>query len=171
MKKLLVVIDMQIDFVRGTLGSPQAEKILSNVKAKIESYRADGGEVIFTRDTHGDDYLETQEGKYLPVAHCIQGTRGHDIVPELDTKDSLIIDKPNFGSRELAKKISEMNPAEVELCGLCTDICVVSNAILLKAYLPETKITVDAACCAGVSEESHKAALLVMKMCQVDIIE
>jgi len=170
MKKLLLVIDMQNDFITGSLGSPQAQGILSDVKAKIEEYKKNGGKIIFTRDTHGDDYLKTQEGKYLPVEHCIKGTDGHLISQELPKDGYEIFDKPNFGSLELAKLVAAGGFDEVELCGLCTDICVVSNAIILKAQLPETKITVDAKCCAGVTEESHNAALLTMKMCQVNVI-
>ena len=195
MKKLLIVVDMQNDFVSGALGSPQAEAIVPQVKAKIQEYKNRGDEVIFTRDTHAEDYLKTQEGKYLPVKHCITGTEGHRIISELDTENCLIIDKPAFGSLELAKIIAgedgggqrsdERNNSrwstdrdisvcgydEIELCGLCTDICVVSNALILKAGFPETKISVDAACCAGVSNESHEAALLTMKMCHISILE
>lgn len=170
MKKLLIVIDMQNDFITGSLGSPQAQQILPNVKAKIEDYQQRGDNVLFTRDTHSDNYLTTQEGKYLPVIHCIEGTNGHLIVSDLNTDGCEIFDKPNFGSLELAEKVAAGAYDEVELCGLCTDICVVSNALILKAKLPETKISVDARCCAGVTDESHKAALLTMKMCQVDVI-
>jgi len=175
MKKLLIVVDMQNDFITGSLGSPQAERILPNVKAKIEEYKKNGYKIIFTRDTHHNDYLTTQEGKNLPVAHCIAGTHGHLIAGELSAEGCLVFDKPTFGSLELAKKVAEYAQGgtldEIELCGLCTDICVVSNALILKAQLPETKITVDAGCCAGVTEESHKAALLTMKMCQVNVVE
>ena len=172
MAKLLIVVDMQNDFITGSLGSPQAERILPNVKAKIEKYKHNGDKVIFTRDTHYDDYLVTQEGKYLPVVHCVHGTQGHLTASELNTDGCEVFDKTSFGSLALAKQIAETAQAfdEIELCGLCTDICVVSNALILKAQLPETKITVDAECCAGVTEESHKAALLTMKMCQVDVI-
>ena len=170
MKKLLVVIDMQNDFITGSLGSPQAEKIIPNVKAKIEEYKNSGNKVIFTRDTHHENYLTTMEGKYLPVAHCIEGTPGHLVTGSLDTSGCEVFDKPNFGSLELAKYIAAGEFDEIELCGLCTDICVVSNALILKAQLPETKISVDARCCAGVTAESHNAALLTMKMCQVSII-
>lgn len=169
MKKLLIVVDMQNDFVTGSLGSKMAEKIVPNVSEKIEVYRKNGDPLLFTRDTHQENYLETQEGQYLPVKHCIEGTDGHSIVPRICIGESEILDKPNFGSIELAKKVAEMKPDEIELCGLCTDICVVSNALILKAYLPEIKVIVDADCCAGVREESHNAALMVMKMCQVDV--
>ncbi|MCL2756899.1 MAG: cysteine hydrolase [Coriobacteriia bacterium] len=210
MKKLLIVVDMQNDFITGTLGSPQAQSIVPLVKAKIEQYRQNGDAVLFTRDTHQDNYLETQEGRYLPVVHCIEGTEGHAIAEGLltaglDTNGLLtagldikgldikglvtagldtnglsangsltngdeVFDKPTFGSLELASLVAKGGFDEIELCGLCTDICVVSNALILKAQLPEIKVTVDARCCAGVSDESHNAALLTMKACQVDII-
>jgi len=170
MKKLLIVIDMQNDFITGALGSPAAQKIVPYVKQKIETYKNNGDEIVFTRDTHGDDYLSTQEGKYLPVPHCIKGAHGHEIADEFDTGGCLIIEKPSFGSVKLAEYAAAGHYDEIELCGLCTDICVVNNALLLKAFLPETKIIVDAKCCAGVTELSHRAALLTMKMCQVDII-
>ena len=169
MKKLLIAVDMQNDFVTGALGSPQAQAIVANVNTKVERYRQNGDTVLFTRDTHYEDYLSTQEGKYLPIPHCIEGTEGHLIVGELDTEGSEVFDKPHFGSLALAALVAKGNYDEVELCGLCTDICVVSNAIILKAQLPETPITVDASCCAGVTEESHNAALLTMKKCQVNV--
>ena len=171
MKKLLIVVDMQNDFISGTLGSPQAQAILPAVKRKVKEYRDSGNDVIFTRDTHRDDYQTTQEGKYLPVPHCIEGTDGHRIAKELDTDGCRIFDKPNFGSLELAESVAAGDYDEIELCGLCTDICVVSNALILKAKLPETKITVDPRCCAGVTEESHNAAVLTMKMCQIVLPE
>ena len=170
MKRLLIVVDMQNDFITGALGSPQAQRIVPAVKTKIEKYMQNNDEVLFTRDTHYDNYLETQEGKYLPVTHCIEGTNGHFITNELNSVVCDIFDKPTFGSLKLAKQVADGDFDEVELCGLCTDICVVSNALILKAQLPETEITVDARCCAGVTEQSHKAALLTMKMCQVNVI-
>ena len=170
MKKLLVVVDMQNDFITGSLGSPQAQQILPNVKTKIEEYRQNNEKIIFTRDTHYDNYLTTQEGQYLPIVHCLKGTDGHLIADTLNTEGCEIFDKSNFGSLELANKIAEGNYDEIELCGLCTDICIVSNALILKAQLPETKITVDARCMAGVTNESHLAALLTMKMCQVNVM-
>jgi len=171
MKKLLIVIDMQNDFITGSLGSPQAEKILPNVAAKIEEYRQNGDKVIFTRDTHDENYLNTQEGRRLPVVHCVAGADGHRIASGLDASGCEALDKPAFGSLELAELAAGQDACEIELCGLCTDICVVSNALILKARLPETTITVDAACCAGATDEGHAAALLTMKMCQVNIIE
>lgn len=170
MKKLLLVIDMQNDFINGALGSSQAEKIVPHVKAKITEYKQNNNDILFTRDTHYDNYLTTQEGKYLPVKHCILGTAGHLIADGLGREDNEVFDKPTFGSLELADKIAAGNYESIELCGLCTDICVVSNALILKAKLPETEVCVDALCCAGVTEESHKAALLTMKMCQVNIL-
>jgi len=170
MKKLLIVVDMQNDFITGPLGSKQAEMILPAVKEKVEEYIGNGGAVIFTRDTHDDGYPETQEGKCLPVVHCVSGTGGHRIADELDTGGCVILDKPAFGSLELANEAAKEDYDEIEICGVCTDICVVSNALILKARLPETKVTVDASCCAGTTEESHKAALLTMQNCQVNII-
>jgi len=172
-RKLLIVVDMQEDFVRGALGSPAAEKIVPKVKDKIDECSMD--DIIFLRDTHGEDYLETQEGKLLPVMHCIKGTAGHKIISELDTKGYDIFDKPTFGYADLKYELITRYDAgyfydEIELCGLCTDICIVSNALILKAAFPETTITVDASCCAGTSEERHKAALLTMKSCQVNIM-
>lgn len=170
MRKLLVVIDMQNDFITGTLGSPQAEQIVTHVKAKIKEYQRNNNDILFTRDTHYENYLTTQEGRYLPVEHCMIGTDGHLIAKELDHEGNEVFDKPTFGSLELAQKIAAADYEAIELCGLCTDICVVSNALILKAQLPETEISVDALCCAGVTEESHRAALLTMKMCQVTIL-
>ena len=170
MRKLLIVVDMQNDFITGALGSPQAQRILPSVLSKIDEYKQSSDEIIFTRDTHHDDYLTTQEGQYLPVVHCVEGTDGHLIADVFNTDGYEVFDKPNFGSLELARKVAEGGFDEIELCGLCTDICVVSNAIILKAQLPETRITVDARCCAGVTDDSHDAALLTMKMCQVTVI-
>ncbi len=169
--KLLVVIDMQNDFVNGVLGTKEAEKILPNVQKKIREYRSLGYPVIFTRDTHSEDYLTTQEGRNLPVTHCVLGSKGWEIVPQLETGESEIIDKPSFGSLELARYIDEHYPdTELELVGVCTDICVISNAMILKASNPEVKITVDAACCAGVTPESHGTALRAMKACQIAVV-
>ncbi len=171
MKKLLIVVDMQNDFVTGALGSEEAVKIVPSVIAKIEEYKNNKQNIIYTRDTHFENYLETQEGEILPVKHCIEGTEGHQIIKEIETDNYEIFDKPNFGSIKLSEKVALKGYEEIELCGLCTDICVVSNAIILKAQLPETKITVDPKCCAGVTVESHNSALLTMKMCQVNVLE
>lgn len=175
MKKTLIVIDMQNDFVTGVLGSKEAVAILPNVKKKINEHIAAGHEVIFTRDTHGDGYLETNEGKHLPVTHCIEDTHGWEIVDGLCPESCLIIDKPTFGWTEwwTLKGMfgaSAGEHCEIEIIGVCTDICVVSNALILKAYFPETNITVDASCCAGVTPESHAAALATMKSCQINVI-
>ena len=170
MKRVLIVVDMQNDFITGSLGSDMAQRIVPRVDAKVRSYREHGDSIIFTRDTHGEAYLDSAEGKYLPVVHCIKGTTGHEITAMLHPEGDMIYDKPNFGSLPLADLVAEGHYDEIELCGLCTDICVVSNALILKARLPETRIIVDAACCAGVTEESHQAALLTMKMCQVEVL-
>jgi nicotinamidase-related amidase len=169
MKRLLIVIDMQNDFISGSLGTPQAAVILPAVMAVIAEYTQRGEKIIYTRDTHTDDYPTTQEGRLLPVKHCIAGGWGHSIADGIYISGSDIIDKPSFGSYELAELAVSGTYDEIELCGLCTDICVVSNALILKARLPETKITVDARRCAGVTEESHRAALFTMKMCQIII--
>ena len=167
--KVLCVIDMQNDFIDGALGSKEAEAIVDNVKRKIELYRKNGDTVIFTRDTHTEDYMNTQEGKNLPVPHCIKGSFGWEISPKLDIASDKIIDKPTFGSFELTDYISSLSDVEeIELVGLCTDICVISNAMLLKAKLTETPIKVDSSCCAGVTPESHQNALSSMKMCQIN---
>jgi len=173
MQKLLIVVDMQNDFITGALGSPQAEAIVPAVAEKIAKYRNAGNPVIFTRDTHHENYLQMQEGRRLPVAHCVEGTKGHEIAAALDTSGCAVFDKPTFGSLELAERVAREFPdiGEIELCGLCSDICVVSNALILKARFPETTVTVDTRCCAGVTDESHKAALLTMKMCQVNVVE
>ncbi len=168
--KLLVVVDMQKDFVDGALGTPEAVAIVSKVAEKLAACRAAGWRVVFTRDTHTEDYLNTQEGRNLPVPHCIRGTSGWEIIPELSTLDSLILDKPTFGSQELARYAAGLEELEeIELVGLCTDICVISNALLLKAAVPEVPISVDASCCAGVTPASHENALAAMRMCQIQI--
>ena len=166
MKKTLLVIDMQKDFIDGALGTKEAVAIVNNVKKKIAQYQESGDEIIFTRDTHQQDYLNTNEGKHLPVEHCIEGTDGWQIPKELEAPGALYIDKPSFGYM----KWDKYNLEEVEIVGLCTDICVVSNALIIKATYPEIKVTVDASCCAGVTPESHLAALTTMKMCQVEVI-
>jgi len=171
MKRLLIVVDMQNDFIDGSLGTAQALGIIENVKAKIEQYAKRGDRIIFTRDTHDEDFLQTQEGKNLPVEHCIAGTEGWQISSKLSTQNALVFNKKSFGSPELAAHIKDgPDIDEIELVGLCTDICVISNALILKAFLPEVKITVDAKCCAGVTPESHKNALEAMKMCQVNVV-
>ena len=169
---ILVVVDMQNDFIDGSLGTEEAQKIVSKVAEKIRTF---DGTVLATRDTHEEDYLETAEGRKLPVRHCIRGTDGWQIKKEIaELLTEAPIDKVTFGSRELVKKLEKLHaetPIEsITLVGLCTDICVISNAMLCKAFLPEVPVQVDAACCAGVTVESHVQALEAMKMCQIDIL-
>ena len=171
MKKILVVVDMQNDFIDGTLGTAEAVAIVPKVAEKIKNF---DGTVLYTRDTHEENYMETQEGKNLPVPHCIRDTEGWQIRAELQQAGAEVVDKPTFGSRTLAEKLVEMNREEaiesITLIGLCTDICVISNAFVIKAFLPETPIFVDAACCAGVTPESHARALEAMKVCQIAVV-
>lgn len=170
--KLLIVVDMQKDFVDGVLGTAEAVAILPAVREKIMTF---DGLVWYTRDTHRDDYLKTQEGQRLPVPHCIEGSEGWQIHPALEELPChRVIDKPTFGSLALAEMLVEAHRSSpwesITLIGLCTDICVISNAMLIKAALPEVSLTVDAACCAGVTPDSHRAALTTMQMCQIDVI-
>ncbi|MDE6960609.1 MAG: cysteine hydrolase [Lachnospiraceae bacterium] len=171
MQNILVVVDMQNDFIDGALGTKEAVAIVPSVKEKIQNFQ---GRVIFTRDTHGENYMDTQEGKKLPVPHCIKGTKGWQISSELAPlcKEEPV-DKVTFGSSRLCSMLQEADQADpveqITFIGLCTDICVISNALLAKAFLPEAKILVDAACCAGVTPESHKNALEAMKVCQIQV--
>ncbi|MBQ9359881.1 MAG: cysteine hydrolase [Lachnospiraceae bacterium] len=174
MRKLLVVVDMQKDFVDGALGTKEAVAIVPAVVEKIKGYSPD--DVFFTRDTHQKDYLSTQEGRNLPVEHCIEGTPGWEIDSKVAEviRGSRMINKPTFGSTKLTdmiKGISEKEDVSIELVGLCTDICVVSNAMLLKAAMPEVEISVDASCCAGVTPEKHEAALETMRSCQIKVTD
>lgn len=172
MSKYLLVIDMQNDFIDGALGTAEAVAIVSGVADYAASF---DGTVVFTRDTHGENYLETQEGKNLPVPHCIKGTPGWELAPAMqevcDKLGAKVFDKPTFGSTELAAWLVEQNAAEpidsIELVGLCTDICVVSNALLIKANLPEVPVSVHPNLCAGVTPTAHEAALATMRSCQV----
>ena len=178
--KVLVVVDMQNDFIDGALGTPEAQAIVPKVVKKIEEF---DGEVLWTQDTHSDDYLETQEGRLLPVEHCISASNGWQIhssvkaaIQSKHPADDQLngFEKKTFGSLALAGRLYQEvafgdGIEEIALVGLCTDICVISNALLLKAFMPEVKITVDASCCAGVTPESHKTALAAMKMCQINI--
>lgn len=174
MRKILIVIDMQNDFIDGALGTEEAVSITPLVEDKVKNFKS--GRLVFTRDSHTEEYMETQEGEYLPVPHCVVDTKGWQIADSLlpYTKDADIIDKPSFGSIELAEHVKALNDEEeideIILVGLCTDICVISNAMILKAMLPEVKITVDSACCAGVTPETHQNALEAMKSCQINII-
>lgn len=169
MKKLLVVVDMQNDFVDGALGTKEAQAIVPAVAEKIAAASKEGTTIVFTRDTHGDNYLHTKEGQQLPVLHCISGSGGWQIIPELApyVADNKIFDKPTFGSLELMHYAQAEGFDTIELIGLCTDICVISNAMLLKAALPEASIMVDSSCCAGVTPKSHEGALAAMQMCQI----
>lgn len=173
MKDFLVVVDMQKDFVDGSLGTQEAQGIVSNVVKKIETFQ---GDILVTYDTHFEDYLDTAEGKKLPVKHCIKGSKGWELDEKVEealkNKACTRVEKLTFGSTELPNLIKEKAEDEdfsIELVGLCTDICVVSNALVLKANFPEKKIIVDASCCAGVTPDTHNHALSVMSMCQIDI--
>ena len=173
MRKILVVVDMQNDFIDAALGTKEAAAIVEAVKEKIRSYQACN--VIATMDTHTEQYMETQEGQNLPVVHCVRGTDGWQIRPDIRAllDGAKKYEKPTFGSTALAedlKALSEKEEIELELVGLCTDICVVSNALLLKAFMPEVKISVDASCCAGVTPEKHAAALETMRSCQIHVL-
>lgn len=171
-KRIVLVIDMQNDFITGALGTPEAQAILPAVAARIEAERAAGAMLVFTRDTHHGDYLTTLEGKLLPVPHCEEGSEGWAIAPELPplAEDALIVDKPTFGCVALPELLRPYVEPKTEflLMGLCTDICVVSNALLLRAYFPGNRIFIAPDCCAGVTPESHAAALTTMKMCQIE---
>ena len=177
MSKVLVVVDMQNDFITGSLGTKEAVAIVEHVVNKIESYKAAGYKVIYTRDTHYEDYLHTSEGKKLPVKHCIKGTFGWqlaDPIAKTVVSAAQLYDKGTFGSVELGEKMKELaeedKALEVELVGLCTDICVVSNALIIKATFPDANVKVDSNCCAGVTVETHEAALKTMAMCQIEIV-
>ena len=172
--RALIVVDMQNDFVDGALGTPEAAAIVPAVADRISGW---DGEIYVTQDTHGPDYLETQEGRLLPVPHCVQGTRGWLLAPAVEAalagrEGVRLFKKPSFGSRELAEALADREEEleEIVMIGLCTDICVLSNAIILKAFLPETPMTVDAACCAGVSPQSHRRALEALRGCQVRVV-
>lgn len=174
--KILVVVDMQNDFIDGSLGTQEALSIVQPVCEKIKNF---DGKIYVTLDTHQDNYLETFEGKHLPVEHCIKGTNGWILNPlvrdALKGQDYNFIEKPTFGTTQLGSSLQMLTVEnkgdfEIEIIGLCTDICVVSNALMLRAKFPDVKITVDASCCAGVTPESHAAALTTMKMCQIDVI-
>ena len=168
--RVLIVVDMQNDFIDGALGTTEAVKIVESVKQKVNEYLKNGDKIIYTRDTHSEEYLNTQEGKKLPILHCVKGTPGWQISEKVFEADCKVVDKPSFGSLELAEYVNGLeNVEEIELVGLCTDICVISNAMILKAKLPEIPIAVDASCCAGVTPESHENALNAMKMCQIEV--
>lgn len=169
--QVLIVVDMQNDFIEGTLGSPEAKAIVKKVAEKIRSFP---GRVLYTQDTHGQDYLTTQEGSNLPIEHCLRGSWGWQLHPEIEALCREVpVEKNTFGSIRLGQLLSDWNEKEpvcsVELIGLCTDICVISNAMIVKAFLPEAQIRVDASCCAGVTPESHQIALDAMRSCQIHV--
>ncbi len=168
--KYLIVVDMQVDFITGSLGSKLATAIVPNVIEKVKNF---DGKVIYTRDTHFDNYMQTQEGKKLPVPHCIKDTDGWQICDELKPYAETVIDKVTFGSINLPEILRDSKESidEIVLCGLCTDICVISNAMILKSAFPEVKLTVDASCCAGVTVDSHITALNAMRAVQIEITE
>lgn len=171
--KKLIIIDMQNDFITGSLANPDAEKIIPNIIEKMKEYNEK--DIIYTLDTHYGDYLKTNEGKHLPIMHCMSGTWGNKIDVNLrpsSTSESVLLHKNTFGTLNLGRMFEDYNDSELELTlvGTCTDICVISNALILKAQLPEAKIIVDASCCAGLTPEKHKAALEVMKSCQIEVV-
>ena len=168
-KHLLVVVDMQNDFIGGVLGTKEAKDILPAVAGRIRKAVHDGDDIIYTRDTHEKNYLSTQEGKNLPVPHCIRGSFGWQIADGIPVAGE-IVDKPAFGSDELARKVKEGGYDSAELVGVCTDICVISNALLIRSLCPETEVSVRADCCAGVTPERHRVALEAMRACQIKII-
>ena len=172
MKKYLIVVDMQTDFVNGALGTKEAEGILAGVVRKINDFE---GEIFVTFDTHFENYMQSLEGEKLPVPHCIKGSAGHALNPAVEAalsqKPHRNVEKYTFGTFDIADAIRQADDTafEIELIGLCTDICVISNALILRAAFPNTKISVDAACCAGVTPQKHLAALEVMRSCQIDV--
>lgn len=175
-RKFLIVVDMQKDFIDGALGTAEAQAIVEPAAERIRACREAGYQVIATLDTHGENYMETAEGKKLPVPHCIRGTEGWQLNPVIREAagNGTLLEKPTFGSVKLPallrEKTEETDRIRIELIGLCTDICVVSNALLLKAWFPEAEIAVNAKCCAGVTPEKHQAALETMRSCQIDIL-
>ncbi|HIX91622.1 MAG TPA: cysteine hydrolase [Firmicutes bacterium] len=174
MKKLLVVVDYQNDFIDGALGFAGAEKLAPRIAARIAEARANGGDVIFTLDTHGGDYLTTSEGKKLPIPHCIKGTNGHKLYPEIAAlvrDGDIVIEKPSFGSTELYDRLRDSDYTDIELCGLVTDICVVSNAILAKTALPEARVSVAKSLTATADKSKYDAALAILASVQIDVVE
>lgn len=174
--EIFVVVDMQYDFVYGSLGTEEAKAIVPNVVKKVNEWK---GKVIYTLDTHEEDYLTTQEGRLLPISHCIRGTKGQEIIDDLKATehfcDALFFEKNTFGSVELAQYLKQLAEKEeieqITFAGVCTDICVVSNALMVKAYLTETPVAVSASCCAGLTPEKHRNALDVMASCQIEVVE
>ena len=169
--KVLAIIDMQKDFIDGALGTKEAVAIVPAVAARLQQARSSGEAIVFTRDTHHADYLSTQEGRNLPVPHCLEGSGGWQIDAALPVEDAPVFDKPSFGSPALIDYLARLPDLEsVEFIGLCTDICVITNAMMLKGARPEVPIRVRAACCAGVTPQSHENALAAMKQCQIEIV-
>ena len=176
--KVLIVVDMQNDFVTDALGTAEAVAIVPAVVERVKEAQETGERIFFTRDTHESVYLQTQEGQKLPVEHCIRGSKGWEIVPQLkalsEAPGVTVLDKPTFGSTVLGERLRALDAEEhietITLVGLCTDICVISNALLAKAFLPEVPIRVEAACCAGVTPASHENALEAMKVCQIEVV-
>lgn len=173
---VLIAVDLQKDFVTGALGTEEALAIVPAAAARVAVAAERGETILFTRDTHETDYLSTQEGQNLPVPHCVRGTEGWEIIPELApyTAGRTVVDKPTFGSPKLGELLRELQAREpigkITLIGLCTDICVISNALLAKAFLPEVPVVVESGCCAGVTPESHANALAAMRMCQIKVV-
>lgn len=169
MKKTIVVVDMQNDFVTGSLGTKEACKTVPVIEKLLKENQ--GNQIIFTQDTHHEDYLSTSEGKMLPVKHCMKGTKGWEIIPELKewTHQAIMVEKPTFGSLKLPELISQYQPEQIILVGVCSDICVISNALILKAHFPELPIIVYENACAGVTPDKHQAAIETMKSCQIDV--
>ena len=182
MTDMLIVVDMQRDFISGSLGSAEARAIVPAVAARIRRAAEEGTQVVFTLDTHDTDYMETREGRFLPVPHCIQGSEGWALEPEIAAecrRGMISFEKPTFGSTQLAHYIARLAGEQgasdgrgitVELCGVCTDICVVSNALLIKAALPEADLRVQGSLCAGVTPGKHEAALETLRSCQVEVL-
>lgn len=181
MNKILVVIDMQNDFIDGVLGTSEAKAIVEPVINKIKEYQKQNYSIYFTKDTHDAQYKNTQEGKKLPVLHCIKGTQGFELEPKINalyeeikchTAETILFEKNTFGSEALGASIKKRynEPIEIELIGLCTDICVITNAFVLKTILPEAVIKVDSSCCAGTTPLAHQTALCAMKQCQIEIL-
>ena len=169
MKDILIVVDMQKDFIDGSLGTKEAQGIVNNVKNKIDGYLREKKTVIYTQDTHEEGYLDTFEGRHLPVVHCVEGTEGWKIDPSLPDGDGCkTVKKRTFGYLEWKDLLSSAE--SIEICGLCTDICVISNALIIRAIYPDKEISVDPKCCAGVTPQLHEAALKVMASCQIEII-
>ena len=168
MNKLLIVVDMQNDFIDGVLGTIEAQNIVADVDKYVREF---DGDVVFTQDTHFKDYMDTQEGRNLPVPHCIRGTDGWKITDKIYMPmGSEVFEKTTFGSVDLGEYVKRNDYNEIYICGVCTDICVISNALLIKAFCPETPIKVIENLCAGVTVETHNNAINAMKMCQIEVI-